>query len=104
MIVVAHHDPIVLRLFGISWDATSVGALFGPQWATNHYRHAPNRISCWDLGLGYPKIVPWDQNFGLKNFLILSSDDVILWVLWVGLAESDQKGDEWTFSVHFAQY
>ena len=93
-IALSHHAPVDLGLFGISWDATSVGALFGPQWATNHYRHAPSHISCWDLGLGYPKIVPWDQNFGLKIFLILSSDDVILWVLWVGLAKNVEKWEE----------
>ena len=42
-----------------------------------------------DCGLGYrdpkcPKGVPWDQNFWSKIFLISSSNDLILWVLWIG--------------------
>ena len=35
-----------------------------------------------------PKGVPWDQNFGLKNFLISSSDDVILCILWICFAKN----------------
>ena len=35
-----------------------------------------------------PRGVPWDQIFGLKNFLISSSNDVILCIFAVCLAKN----------------
>ena len=52
-----------------------------------------------DCGLGdkdpkYPRGVPWDQNFWSKNFLISSSNDLILWVLWIGYAKNTKKHEK----------
>ena len=41
--------------------------------------------------LRYPNLVPWDQNFWSKNFLISSSNELILWVLWIGYAKNAEK-------------
>ena len=52
-----------------------------------------------DCGLGdrdpkYPRGVPWDQNFWSKIFLISSSNDLILWVLWIGYAKNAKNQEK----------
>ena len=42
-------------------------------------RWNPISMSPWDRGPSDPRDVPWDQNFCLKNFLIWSCNDLILW-------------------------
>ena len=47
-----------------------------------------------DRGPGDPRDIPWDQNFWLENFLIWSSNDVILCVLgfcFARIAQNQEK-------------
>ena len=47
-----------------------------------------------DRGPMDPRGVPWDQNFWSKIFLISSSNDLILWVLWIGYAKNAKNQEK----------
>ena len=86
-----------LRSFGFSGSpshATSTGKSYGSKVTRNWVWGNPRGPSFQDRGPRDPKWVPWDQNFGLKNFLMPSSNDVILCVsevCWSKNAENWQK-------------
>ena len=44
-----------------------------------------------EIGTLVPRGVPWDQNFWPKNFLISSSNDHILSILWDCFAKNAEK-------------
>ena len=86
-----------LKSFGFSGSpshATSTGKSYGSKVTRNWVWGNPRGPSFQDRGPRDPKWVPWDQNFGLKNFLMPSSNDVILCVsevCWSKNAENQQK-------------
>ena len=90
----AHQAAIVFGFLAWICNATSTGGSHGPQirWIWNIDAHWVRAF--WDTGPRYPRGVPWDQNFGLKNFLISSSNEVILWVLWVTIAKNAEKSEK----------
>ena len=86
-IVKSHRAAVVLSFLACVSHATSLGKSYGSQ---------INRKSCfenlwsgafWDRSPSDPKGVPWDQNFGSKNFLIWSYNDAILCVLLICYAK-----------------
>ena len=79
----SHRDPSVFGFLEVSSETAYVGTSYGPYRTLNNFRLNPNRTSCWDRAPGDPRGVPWDQKFGLKKFLISSSNELILWVLCI---------------------
>ena len=51
-----------------------------------------------------PKLVPWDQNFCLKNFLVLPSNEVILCILLIYVGEIGEKQEKLVILACFAYY
>ena len=80
---ISHQAPVVLGFLACVSGATSIGKSFRPHVTRIGHRGNPTIISCRDTGPRYPKLVPRDQNFGFKFFLLTSSNDVILCILWI---------------------
>ena len=59
--------------------------------------YGPTITSPWDRGPRDPRGVPRDQNFRSKIFLILSSNDVILWVLLIGYSKNAENWQKHVF-------
>ena len=87
----SHRAAVVLSFLACVSHATSLGKSYGSQ---------INRKSCFEnLWSGAfrdrrpidPRGVPWDQNFGLKNFLISLSYDVILCIFEVCFAKNAEN-------------
>ena len=94
MVFRPHRDPSVFSFLEVSSETTYVGTSYGPCRTLNNFRLNPNRTSCWDRAPGDPRGVPWDQKFGLEKFLISSSNELILWVLWIGYAKNDKNQEK----------
>ena len=67
----------------------------------NWGRENPGCTSPGDRGPSDPRDVPWDQNFWLKNFLISSSNDVILCVLSICYTKNAQNREKLPIFCHF---
>ena len=87
LVNISHRAPVVLSFSACVSHAISLEKSYGSQ---------INRKSCfenlwsgafWDRGPSDLKGVPWDQNFGSKNFLIWSYNDAILCVLLICYAK-----------------
>ena len=64
------------------------GALFGSQGCRKTTFENISRGPFWDPDTMDPREVPRDQNFGVKNFLISTYNELILWVLWITYAKN----------------
>ena len=77
-----------------SRHATMTEQLYGPHLTRIWDLENLSSASCWDPGPMDPRSVPWDQNFWLKNFLISSSNDVILCILGICYAKNAQNHEK----------
>ena len=91
LLSISHQAAVDLSFSAIALDAASLGKSYGSQ---------INRKSCFenlwsgafrDRGPIDPRGVPWDQNFGLKNFLISPKNDVILCIFEVCFAKNAEN-------------
>ena len=67
-----HRHPAVFRFSAWVCNASILEGFYGPHMTRIRCWSNPNVGSCWDPGPRDPRGVPWDQNFGLKIFLISS--------------------------------
>ena len=101
---VSHQAPAVFRFSACVSNATTTGGLYGPHMTRIWSWPAPNIVSCWDRAPRDPRGVPWDRIFLLKNFLISSSNDLILWVLWIGYAKNAKNQEKLVIFSTFPYY
>ena len=92
--VAPHRDPSVFSFLEVSSETAYVGSSYGPYRTLNNFRLNPNTMACWDRTPRNPRAVPWDQKFGLKKFLTSSSNELILWVLWIGYAKNAKNQEK----------
>ena len=98
---VSHHGGNVFGFSGSPSDATSTGRSYGSQITRNWFWGNPRPNYFQDRGPRDPKQVPWDQKFGLKKFLTSSSNELILWVLWIGYAKNGKNQEKLVIFGHF---
>ena len=96
-----HCCPAVFGFSAWVFNATTTGGSHGPHMTRIWSWPAPNIVSCWDRAPRDPRGVPWDRIFLLKNFLISSSNDLILWVLWIGYAKNAKNQEKLLILAYF---
>ena len=86
-----HHDGDDFGFSACVSYASGMCGPYGPYMTRIGHWLNPSIISCWNRGPRDPRGVPWDQNFWSKFFLTSTSNELILWVLWIGYAKNAEK-------------
>ena len=100
----SHHDGIDYGFSACVSYASGIWGSYGPYMTRIGHWLNPSIIFCWNRGPRDPRGVPWDQNFWSKFFLTSTSNELILWVLWIGFAKNAKNQEKLLIFGHFQLY
>ena len=101
LLPISHQAAVAFRFLACPWSASSSGCSCGPQTTRNWSQENPKCMSAWDPDPKDPRGVPWDQIFKSKIFLISSSNNVILCILWIYWSQKGKIHEKLVIWSHF---